>query len=179
MKPNSSVSVIWDLSMRLGNFEKLRSLSSIGWNLKQCFMCSFSLSLLKYAKDDVGWYTCKMIYDNYLIYLVYFVRAKFLHKYMWNPSLFCYHLWIQGCFVCEIPLQVAVSTFIVQHCYLLCNGVRTAVGFPVNVKFFLADMMCTALPRKSWVAASFLLGLMVVLGVYKHVSSHMHKNISF
>jgi len=70
-----------------------------------------------------------------------------------------------------------VSTFAVQCFYLLCNRVRTAVGFPVNVKFFLADITCRALPRKSWAAAAFLTGLVGTLGcVCRYVSAHLCKN---
>lgn len=42
-------------------------------------------------------------------------------------------------FVYEIPLKFIVSKIIVQCFYLLCNKIRTAVGFPVNMIFFLAD----------------------------------------
>lgn len=70
-----------------------------------------------------------------------------------------------------------MSTFAVQHYCLLCSRVRTAMGFPVNVKFFLADTMCSALPRKSWVVVAFLTGSMDVLGgMCRYVSANMCKN---
>lgn len=70
-----------------------------------------------------------------------------------------------------------MSTFVEQRFYLLCNRVRTSVGFPVNVKFFLADTTRRALPRKSLVVAEFLTGFMSVLqSVGRYVSAYTCKN---